>query len=267
MSTNQHALLRAVEREVRRCRPLALRYFRSAGLRIERKADASPVTAADRAVEEYLRAALAKRCPGESIVGEEFGGEPPSHGTYWLIDPIDGTRAFSSGLPSWGILVAHVERGRPTLGVCDFPIAGATLAVAPGVRAYERGRGSPQPLPRPRAVHTLSDAVIFHGGAGWWQRTRYDRGFRRLIASCYLERAYGDCYGYLWALRAHADAVIDCGVKPYDIAPWCALAAATGRVLVNFKNQPSFAGPDSIMAAPALATLISATLRGEDIGI
>ena len=262
MASNQRTLVRWVEREVRRCRPIALRYFRSRGLRIDRKADASPVTAADRAIEERLRRVLVKGCSGERIVGEEFGVSGARSLTYWTIDPIDGTRAFSSGLPSWGILVARVEQGRPTLGVCDFPVIGVTLAVAPGVRAYERSNGSPIPLARPRPMRSLGESVIFHGGSAWWQRTRYAKGFTRLMSRCYLERAYGDCYGYLWALRGYADAVIDCGVKPWDMAPFFALAHASGRVLVNFQNQPSFSGPDSIMAAPALAQRIAKMLRG-----
>ena len=261
MARSQRTLLRWIEREVRRCRPIALRYFRSSGLRIERKADASPVTAADRAIEERLRAVLAKGCPGERILGEEFGSSGPAGDDYWTIDPIDGTRAFSSGLPSWGILVARVERGRPTLGVCDFPLWGITLGVAAGVRAYERASGAPIALSRPRPVRSLRDAVIFHGGSAWWRKTRVAKGFARLMSHCYLERAYGDCYGYLWALRGYADAVIDCGVKPWDMAPFFALAYATGRVLVNFNNRPSFSGPDSIMAAPPFASRVARILR------
>jgi len=253
-------MLHWVERELRACRRIALKHFRSSSLRIERKPDNSPVTIADRTIEAHLRRAFAKAFPGEAIVGEEFGRTGPPGSTYWVIDPIDGTRAFSRGLPSWGTLIARVERGQSVLGVCDYPVVGVTLGVAPGVRAYERIGRSVVPLPRPRPVRQLRDSVIFHGGAKWWERTRWARGFRRLIANCYLERAYGDCYGYLWGLRGYADAVTDCGVKTWDMAPFAALAQATGRVLVNFKNQPSFSGPDTLMTSPALAPLICRTL-------
>lgn len=261
MNRSQRTLLAWVEREVRRCRPVALTYFRSSALRVERKADRSPVTAADRAVEARLRRALERACPGERILGEEFGPSGRLGDTYWTVDPIDGTRAFSRGLPSWGILVGRVERGRAVLGVCDFPALGVTLAVAPGVRAYERAGGGPSPLPRPRPLRALEEAVLFHGGTRWWQGSRYEPGFRRLMRACFLERAYGDCYGYLWALRGRADAVLDYGVKPWDMVPLAALASATGRVLTNFSGRPSFSGPDTLMAAPAVARRICRILQ------
>ncbi|MBI2496317.1 MAG: hypothetical protein HYW10_07170 [Candidatus Omnitrophica bacterium] len=261
MAANQRALLAWVEREVRRCRPSALRCLASPTLRVERKPDRSPVTIADRTIEERLRAAIARSFPGERIIGEEFGPSAAVGSSYWTIDPIDGTRAFSRGLPSWAIMVGRVEQGRPTLGLCDFPAVGVTIGVAPGVRAYERSRGQVRYLPRARPVRSLDETVIFHGGTRWWHRTRFSEGFIRLTCACYLERAYGDCYGYLWALRGRVDAVIDYGVKVWDMAPLAAFARATGRVLINCSGQPSFTGPDSIMAHPAFARTIVQILR------
>ena len=261
MASNQRSLLAWIEREVRGCRPIALRYFRSPALRVEQKADRSPVTAADRAIEERLRKAIQRACRGEAILGEEFGRSGRAGSTYWTIDPIDGTRAFSRGLPSWGVMVGRVERGQATLGVCDFPAIGVTIAIAPGVKAYEQVGGVRRALPRPRPLGTLSDAVIFHGGWRWWASTPHAKAFSRLVGACFLERAYGDCYGYLWALRGHADAVIDHNVKPWDLVPLAALAGGTGRVLTDFSGRPSFTGPETIMAHPSLARLISRKLR------
>ena len=261
MPQSQRTILKWVEREVRRCRPLALRYFRSATLRVERKPDRSPVTVADRVIEERLRRAIERTFPGESILGEEFGRSGASVASYWTIDPIDGTRAFCRGLPSWGIMVGRVERGRPTLGLCDYPAFGVTIGGAPGVPAYERSGGSPTLLPRPVPVASLDRAVIFHGGSRWWQGSRYARGFAQLVRRCYLERAYGDCYGYLWALRGHADVVVDYSVKVWDMAPFAALAHATGRVLTDCSNRPSFTGPETILAAPRVARLVTAMLH------
>ena len=261
-SKSQHRLLSWVEREVRRCVPIALRYFRSSSLRVERKPDASPVTQADRLIEERLRQRLMRACPGERILGEEFGVSGRSADTYWTIDPIDGTRAFSCGLPSWGILIGRVEQGQATLGLCHFPVLGTTVAVAPGVRAYEQTHRRTVLLRPPRGTRTLHDAVIFHGGMRWWRSTPYLPGFWKLAESCFLERAYGDCYGYLWALRGQVDVVLDYGVKPWDLVPLAALAQATGRVLVNFSCHASFTGPDSIFASPSLARLVSDLLLG-----
>lgn len=260
--SSSHAdLLCWVERAVRGCRPIALRYFRSSSLRIERKADHSPVTIADRTIEERLRVQLARAFPSDHILGEEFGGVQTATGTYWTIDPIDGTRAFSRGLPSWGVLVGRVDHGRATLGVCDFPALGVTLAVAPGVKAYERSGRRTHLLPRPCSIRSLKDTTILHGGARWWEPTVYARGFARLIRGCYLERAYGDCVGFLWTLRGCADAVIEYGVKPWDLAPFAALAHATGRVLTDFSGRGNFSGPEVVMGHPAMARLVCQTLR------
>ena len=255
-------MLQWVEREVRRCRPIALRYFRSASLRVERKPDRSPVTAADRAIEERLRRAITRAFPGEAILGEEFGLSGRRGSAYWTVDPIDGTRAFSRGLPFWGIMIGRVEQGRAVLGVCDFPMLRTTLATAIRVNAYERTGGRTILLPRPRAVRSLGDAVLFHDGTGWWQSSRFARGFARLVRTCYLERAYGDCYGYLWALRGCADVVIDYGLKPWDVVPLAALAEATGRIFTDFSGRPTLSGPESIMAAPSLARKICRILSG-----
>jgi fructose-1,6-bisphosphatase/inositol monophosphatase family enzyme len=261
MRIDRHKRLAWVEREVKRCAPIALRYFRSSSLRVQRKPDHSPVTAADRLIEERLRGAMARAFPGETILGEEFGRSGSSSTTYWTLDPIDGTRAFSQGLPYWGILIGLVEEGKAVLGLCYYPLLGTTIAAAVGVQAYERTRGRLTRLPRPRAVPSLKDAVIFHGGIRWWQSTRYFPGFLRLVRGCFLERSYGDCYGYLWAFRGCADAVLDYGVKPWDMVPIAALAQATGRALVNFSGQPSFSGPEAIMASPIMAHRICRILQ------
>lgn len=257
----ERSLLKAIEREVRACRSIALRYFRSPRLQVRRKADRSPVTAADRAIEARLRRALRRLAPGEAIVGEEFGRSGPPGRSYWTIDPIDGTRPFSRGLPSWGIMVGRVDRGTATLGVVDFPAIGTTIAVARGVRAFERTGATATPLPKAKPAPALRDAVLFHGGVSWWKPTRFARGFGRLVSACYLERAYGDCYGYLWVLRGSADAVLDYGVKPWDLVPFAALAGSTGHALTDFSGRPSFSGPETVLAHPAFIRTITRTLR------
>ncbi|MBI3324795.1 MAG: hypothetical protein HYZ92_05895 [Candidatus Omnitrophica bacterium] len=240
---------------------IALRYF-GGSIRIERKADRSPVTVADRKIEEFLRRELARAFPGEAIVGEEFGGaEGPIGTTFWTIDPIDGTRAFSRGLPSWGMMLGRVENGRPQLGACRFPAVGVFLG-ADRDGAYERSGSRKLALPRASTPPALSDAVLFHGGASWLLASPYARGFRRLIDVCYLERAYGDCYGFLWAFRGKVDALIEVGVKIWDLVPFAAMAHATGRVMVDCAGRPTFTGPECVLAHPSLARAICRVLSG-----
>ena len=249
------------EAKLRACRRIALRYAGARALRVEQKPDRSPVTIVDRKIEESLRRELSRAFPGEAIVGEELGSSA-QRGSFWTIDPIDGTRAFTRGLPSWGILLGRVERGNAVLGACDFPAINTFLGVGPGTAAYERRRGERILLSRVRKPPTLSQAVIFHGGSRWWSSTRYAKGFARLVRACFLERAYGDCYAYLWVFRGNVDAILDYGVKIWDLVPFAALAAATGRLLADCSGRPSFTGPDSILAHPALVRRIVATLHG-----
>ncbi|MBI2885402.1 MAG: hypothetical protein HYY15_04435 [Candidatus Omnitrophica bacterium] len=248
-----------VESELRACRRIALRYFARPG-RIELKPDHSPVTMADRTIEERLRRAIQRAFPGEAIIGEEFGASARAPKSYWTIDPIDGTRAFSRGLPTWGMLVSWVQEGRPVLGACDYPALDAFLGVGPGTAAYERSGGRRISLKRAPAPPPLERAVIFHGGSNWWAPTRYRAGFQRVVQRCFLERAYGDCAGYLWLFRGGADAVLDYGVKVWDMAPLAALAHATGRAMTGCDGRPNFTGPGTILAHPAMIRVIVKTL-------
>jgi histidinol-phosphatase len=238
---------------------------------VERKADRSPVTIADRTIEEFLRRELARAFPGEVIVGEELGLPPgwtqagPSaqpRATYWTVDPIDGTRAFSRGLPTWGTLIGRVEQGKPVLGACRFPALKTFIGVGLRTPPYERQGRRRVLLPRAPRPPALRDAAIFHGGSKWWMPTPYWNGFQRLVKSCFLERAYGDCAGHLWLFRGYVDAVIEYGVKVWDIAPMAAFARATGRVMCDFSGRPSFSGPQMILAHPSFAKQIVQILHG-----
>ena len=249
-----------LEAQVRSCRPIALRYFRSRRLAITHKADHSPVTQADRFIEERLRAVIARAFPGDPILGEEYGASRRLGSTYWTIDPIDGTRAFSRGLSYWGILIGRVERGIPMLGLCDFPALDLTVAVAPGIAAYERSGRTIRRVPRGRSVPSVAQAVLFHGGLRWWPQ-RPLKGLIRLARTCYFEQVYGDCYAYILALRGQADAVIDYGVKPWDMVPMAALARATGRVLTDFHGRPCHTGPESVFGHSHLVRDICRVLQ------
>jgi len=250
------------EGRLRQCRRIALRYFQSSRLRVERKADNSPVTIADRTIEEYLRRELGRAFPLDAIVGEEFGrSATDGSDSYWTIDPIDGTRGFSRGLFSWGTLLGRVERGRAVLAACDFPPAQTFLGAAPGVAPFERRGGRVVRVRRAAAPPPLPKAVLSHGGASWWMGTRYARGFARVVSRCYLERAFGDCHAYLWLFRGTIDAVMDYGVKLWDLVPFAAVARATGHALIDFSGRPSFTGPESVLAHPTLARQIVRLLR------
>ena len=239
---------------------VALRYC-GTKLRIERKADRSPVTIADRTIEERLRRDLARAFPRDAVIGEEFGAPAAPPESYWTIDPIDGTRAFSRRLPTWGMLLGFVEQGRPVMGVCVYPALKCSLIVGPGTPAMAMSEGAARRLPRVPRPPRLGDAVVFHGGSAWWLTSPYAAGFGRLVNACYLERSFGDCYGFWWVFSGHADAICEYGVKVWDLVPFAALGAATGRVMVNCSGRPDCRGPEMILAHPALARVIARTLH------
>ena len=239
---------------------VALRYF-GTRLRVERKADRSPVTIADRTIEERLRRDLARAFPHDAVIGEEFGAPAVRPSSYWTIDPIDGTRAFSRRIPTWGMLLGFVDRGRPVMGACVYPALKLSLSVGPGRPAIAVSNGAIHRLPRAPRPPRLDDAVIFHGGSAWWLKSPYGQGFTRLVNACYLERAFGDCYGFWWVFSGHADAICEYGVKVWDLVPFAVLAQATGRVMVNCSGRPDWCGPEMIMAHPALARTIARQLR------
>lgn len=253
--------LKWAEKQVDACAPIALKYFHSSTLKVSRKRDGSPVTAADKVIERRLRQAIERAYPKDGILGEEYG-RCGTQDAYWTIDPIDGTRAFTCGLPTWSILLSYVEHGRPLIGICDFPALGTRLVAARGIGAFERTGRRTVRLPMAKPPVVLRDAVILHGGSRWWQGTRYTKGFAKLVKNCYLERAYGDAYGYLWVVWGMADAVLDYGVHPWDVAPLAAIAQATGRVLTDCEGRLSFTSSGSIFAHPRFAKTVSQVLRG-----
>lgn len=248
------------EAKLLECRKIALRYF-GTRLKVEHKPDHSPVTIADRTIEERVRRQIERAFPGEVIVGEEFGASSEDRSSYWTIDPIDGTRPFSKGLPTWGHLLGYVERGKPVMGVAVYPTLDTVLAIGQKTAPYERVNGRTRPIARARRVPSLEKAVVFHGGSKWWINMPYEAGFRKLVKTCYLERAYGDCHGYLWLFRGKVDAVIEYGVKVWDMVPFAAMGAATGRVMTDFSARPCFTGPETLLAPPSLGQQISRLLN------
>ncbi len=103
--------------------------------------------------------------------------------------------------------------------------------------------------------------MLFHGGTRYWARTAYRQHFYRLLTTCYLERAFGDCYGFLWAFRGGADAVLEYGVKPWDLVPLAAAARTLGWTFTDCVGRPNFLGPELVMAKPKLLPALTRALR------
>jgi histidinol phosphatase-like enzyme (inositol monophosphatase family) len=220
-----------------RCLPL----FRSAGLAADNKAASGfdPVTRADREAERAMRAVIARERPGDAVHGEEFGAAAGTSGLTWVLDPIDGTRAFLSGAPSWGILVGLDAGAGPVLGLIDQPYTRERFMGGLG-RAVMRRDGFETPLAT-RACTGLKQAILYTtfpeiGSAA--ERA----GFEAVRDRVRLTRYGLDCYAYALVALGQVDLVIEAGLHPYDIQGPQAVIEAAGGIVTDWRGGPAHRG-------------------------
>ncbi|WP_223424446.1 histidinol-phosphatase [Tateyamaria pelophila] len=229
-------------------RAAILPHFRRTDLVADNKlADGyDPVTVADRAAEQAMRAVLARRRPQDAIVGEEFGATEGSSGLTWVLDPIDGTRGFVSGTPTWGVLIAVGPDSGPILGIIDQPYIGERFVGSAGAAHLVGPHGS-GPI-RTRPPRALSAATLFttfpEVGAA------QDRaGFEAVAAKVQLVRYGMDCYAYALVAAGQVDLVIEAGLNSYDIQAPIALIEAAGGVVTDWDGKPVHQGGRVLAAA------------------
>ncbi len=179
---------------------------------VERKADRTPVTEADRQAELAMREFFSRETPGFGVLGEEFGETPGDGRHRWIIDPIDGTKSFIHRVPLFGTLVALERDGEPVLGVIACHAVGETVAAALGLGARLNG----EPC-RVSDVEQLDEATLTMTS---FARTaaRRPRGYAALVERCGLARAWGDCYGYLLVATGRAEIMLDPDMSIWDAA-------------------------------------------------
>lgn len=230
-------------------RPIALRYFRQPSLIAESKLAQSfdPVTAADREIEAEMRAFLSRHRPGDGIMGEEEGEALGRTGRRWILDPIDGTRAFLSGAPSWGVLIALEDEKGIALGVIDQPFTGERFMGSRGRGAQLIHHSELRHL-HTRQTSDLEQAILFSTfpEIGSLQERR---AFERVSQCVRLTRFGMDCYAYALLAAGHIDLVIEAGLNLYDIAAPIAVIEAAGGVVSNWHGGPAGAGGQIIAAA------------------
>jgi histidinol phosphatase-like enzyme (inositol monophosphatase family) len=235
--------------------------FRREGLVANKLAGGfDPVTEADREAERAIRAIISAEFPEHGILGEEHGRSNEGHNHVWVIDPIDGTRAFISGLPVWGTLVGLTVDGDAVAGLMSQPFTGELFYATEEGSFYE-GPGGARRL-KTRATTSLAEATLFtttpalfKGG----QRTLYDR----LEATVRLPRYGTDCYAFCMVAAGHADIVADPGLQPYDIVALIPIIERAGGVVTTFDGQPAENGGDILVAAtPELHAAAMEILKG-----
>jgi histidinol phosphatase-like enzyme (inositol monophosphatase family) len=242
---------------------LTLGYFRRP-LAVDNKLGAGafdPVTAADREAEALLRSGLARAFPHDPIQGEEEGFTPGTGEWSWIIDPIDGTRAFISGMPAWGILVGLLHRGRPVAGIVRQPYLDETFVGGPAGAFLLRG-GARRPLAASGKAE-IGRAILYATHPGMFADPASRAGFERVAAAALMSRFGGDCYAYCLLAMGFVDLVIESSLQPYDIVPLIPVIEAAGGVVTGPDGRPPLAGGTVIAAGSApLHAAALALMRG-----
>ncbi len=214
--------------------------FGALDLHIESKPDLTPVTDADRAVESQLREALARNRPGDSVLGEEFGGTTTFSGRQWVIDPIDGTKNFVRGVPVWASLIALLEEGVPSVGVVSAPALQRRWWAAHGHGAFASvGGGRPGRLSVSSVAQLGSASLSFSSLSGWAQRGLRER-FIELTDAVWRVRAYGDFLSYCLVAEGAVDIAAEPEVSVWDLAALDILVREAGGTLTGLDGT---AGP------------------------
>ncbi len=206
-----------------------------------------PVTEADRMTEDYLRRELSDRFPDAQIVGEEGGTTGPAGRAVWMIDPIDGTRAYVTGVPLWGVLLGLLIDGRPVAGWCRQPYLDETFGAVAG-RGWLEHAGRRRSLAT-RATTDLASASMYSTHPGMFTTRRDRAAFERLAGQVRLQRFGGDCYSYCLLAAGFIDLVVEAGLQSYDIVPLIPMIEAAGGVVSGPDGQLPLKGGFVVAAA------------------
>ena len=232
----------------------AIRPFFRAAFTMEAKADASPVTQADRAAEAAIRAILDTERPGDGIIGEEYGTVREGAARIWVLDPIDGTRSFIAGRPIFGTLIALLEGGRPILGLIDQPVARERWIGAAGHATTLNGT----PV-RTRACAALVRAHLATTGPRYFGAAE-GVAFDRVSAAARDTLWGGDCYNYALLASGHLDLVIEAGLQLYDLAALVPVVEGAGGRMCDWRGAPLTADSDGRVIAAGDAALVDPVL-------
>jgi histidinol-phosphatase len=223
---------------------ISMRRFGALDLAIDTKPDLTPVTDADRAVEEAIRTALAQQRPNDAIVGEEFGATSAGTGRRWVIDPIDATKNYVRGVPVWATLIGLMDGPDVTVGVASAPAIGHRWWAGRGLGSWtSRAGAAPRPN-RVSAVGSLADASLSYSDLGDWG-PRAD-AFERLAASVWRTRAYGDFWSHLLVAEGAVDVSAEPEVSIWDVAALVVIVEEAGGLVTGVDGAASPLAPSVV---------------------
>ncbi len=204
-----------------------------------------PVTAADHAAETAMRAVISRTFPHHGIIGEEYGNQRLDAEYVWVLDPIDGTKSFISGMPAWGTLIGLLRHGEPVYGMMNQPFIRERFSGDGRAARYRGPAGERALMVRPCA--TLAEAVLFTTSPRLMNGA--DRkAFERVEEAVRLSRYGGDCYAYCMLAAGHVDLVIETELNPYDVLPLVPIIRGAGGIISSWEGGPPNAGGRIIAA-------------------
>ncbi|RCL00827.1 MAG: Inositol-1-monophosphatase [Candidatus Tokpelaia sp. JSC188] len=206
-----------------------------------------PVTQADIKTERNLRKYIAKKFPDHGIYGEEEGTEGSEKDFIWVIDPIDGTRTFISGIPIWGTLIGLLYKERAVAGMMAQPFTRELFFTTVEGSFFQRGDDVPRQL-KVRKTFSLAEATLFSTAPSLFD-AKTNQGFQRLEATVRFTRFGTDCYAFAMLAAGFIDLVIETGLKPYDVVALIPIIEKAGGVITQWNGRPAEEGGNIIAAA------------------
>ena len=237
---------------------LTLGYFGTAAARPDTKPDDTPVTVADREAERLIRAAIREKYPRHAIVGEEFEDEGDENATHrWILDPIDGTKAFVRGVPLYGVLIGLEIEGRCEVGVVYFPALDEMLYAATGHGCHLNGRRV-----RVSDKTQLADGIVCFTDAKGFEKYGREAEWRRILAAAGEARGWSDCYGHALVATGRAEAMLEPAMNPWDCGPFPPILSEAGGYFGDWSGNETIYADEAISTTRTLLPEVLRLIEG-----
>jgi len=242
---------------------ITLARFRAIDLAVETKPDLTPVSEADRAVELELRRRIAAARPGDAVIGEEFGagGEAAAGARRWVIDPIDGTKSYVRGMPTWATLIALEDGGAPAVAVVSMPALGRRWWARRGGGAFARENGVERRI-RVSRIGALQDAQLTWSGPEDWEAVGRLDAILALARACWRTRGVGDAWQYMLVAEGAAEIALDPAVSLWDLAAPRLIVEEAGGRFTDFSGAARSDGGSGVASNGLVHEAVLALLAG-----
>ena len=228
---------------------LTLDYFSRKSLQIFTKRDSTPVTEADRKAEELIRKTITSKYPEDGLLGEEFDERPAANNRRWIIDPIDGTKAFIHRVPLYGVLIALEVDGDIQLGVVHFPALGELYYAERGNGAFYNG--SPISV---SSISNVRDATVLYTEKEYLLDPPSCHPIDELRRNAGLVRGWGDCYGHMLVASGRAEVSVDKVMSPWDCAALIPVVIEAGGCCFDYRGLTTISGEGLVSANKSIGT-------------